>query len=246
MKYLSTLFFCVTAPVLFAHGPGGSLLSQFPYLPEESGDKSPALLDVQDALGDLEALPDFQIPQQLPNEFLLTQQGRELMALSQQANKFLSAGEPGKAVEIFRNALAKWPQELGIRVALADSLYAMGALPESEKQYWMVLERVPLHFQCLNNLAWLYATAKQPELKDLAQAYELALKAKVVQPRSYHLWSTLSQIYYEQGKYGEAENAINNALLIVQQSQVNLEVVVAYLIQRDRCAIARQATSLLE
>lgn len=246
MKYLPSLFLCLLSPFLFAQGPGGSLLSQFPYIPEVTGNKVPALLNVEDALGDLEPLPDFQIPQQLPNEFLLTQKGWELMTLSQEANQFLMSGNPGKAVEIFREALENWPQELGIRVALADSLFAMGALAESEKQYRMVLESVPLHFQCLNNLAWLYVTSKDPELKNLDQAYALALKAKVVQPRSHHLWSTLSQIYYEQGKYGEAENAINNALLIVQQSQVNLEVMVAYLVQRDRCAIARQATSLLE
>ena len=242
--FISTLFLIPLH--LFAQAPRESLLSQIPYVPEETGKVSQPLLDVNDAFQALEPLPDFQIPQRLPNEFILTPLGWELMKRSQQANQFLVAGEPEKSVDIFRETLTKWPEELGIRVALADSLYAMGALKESVVEYKTVLARLPMHFQCLNNLAWLYATTQDPELKNVDAALELAMKAKVIQPRSHHLWSTLSQIFYEQGKYPEAENAINNALVIVQQSQVNLEVVVSYLVQRDRCTIARQATSLLE
>lgn len=244
-NFLISSLFLFSLPAM-AQAPRESLLSQIPYLPEDSGKVSTAFLNVQDALLALDPLPDFQIPQRLPNEFLLTARGWEMMALSQEANRFLLAGEPEKAVQIFQETLEKWPEELGLRVALADSLYAMGALKEAETAYKTVLESIPMHFQCLNNLAWLYATAKEPGMKNLDAAMELAMKAKVVQPQSHHLWSTLSQIYYDQGKYAEAENAINNALLLAQQSQVNLEVVVSYLIQRDRSMIARQATSLLE
>lgn len=245
MNYPIPIILSLVTLTVSAQNPPSSVLSQFPYIPD-AGEEAPAYLDVNDALKKLPPLPDFKILDRLPNEFLLNDKGRELWRRSQEANSYLMAGEPEKAVAIFQEAIQAWPEEMGIRVALADSLFAMGALRESEAQYRMVLEKIPLHFQCLNNLAWLYATAKDPAVRDIETAYALAVQAKVVQPRSHHLWSTLSQIYFEQGKYADAENAINNALLIAQQSQINLEVVIAYLIQRDRCAIARQATSLLE
>lgn len=223
-----------------------SLLARIPYVAESTTDNRPSLLNVEDALQALDPLPDFQIPTRLPNEFVLTEQGREFMELSLEANRFLQAGEPEEAVKIFQKTLEKWPDEAGIRVAYADSLYAMGDHQEAAVQYKKVLEQIPFHFQCLNNLAWLYATTPMENLKNIAAAESLAQEAKILQPTSHHIWSTLSQIYFEQGQYAEAQNAINNALVIAQRTQVNLNVVVSYLIQRDRCTMAVQATSLME
>jgi|GEM_PF-1273442 len=247
MKTLAafTTFFVVLGTA-FAQERPQSLLNQIPYVPEKKLETTHGFLDVSQALQGLDPLPDFQIPQRLPNEFVLTALGWELMNLSQKANEFLVGGEPEKSVEIFEKTREKWPNELGIRVALADSYYAMGSHREAELQYKAVLEKIPMHFQCLNNLAWLYATSPDPSMKNLEAALELANLAKVVQPQSHHLWSTLSQIYFEQGQYVEAGTAINNALAIVRQTTSNLGVVVSYLIQRDRCAIAQQATSIFE
>ncbi len=246
MKYSLSLLALFVVSHLQAQQAPTSLIAQVPYVEELKGKAPVALLNVPEILQSLEPLPDFEIPQQLPNEFILTDLGRHLMQKSREANEYLLEGQPEKAVMIFTETLEKWPNELGIRVALADSLYAMGSHQAAIREYQAVLEKVPLHFQCLNNLAWLYATTNEPGLRDLESAARLAEVAKVVQPRSHHLWSTLSQIHFENGDYAEAEQAIGNALLIVQQMQVNLEVVVSYLIQRDRCTLALQATSLLD
>ncbi|MDF3129077.1 tetratricopeptide repeat protein [Kiritimatiellaeota bacterium B1221] len=246
MKTILSLLVLTMFCRLQAQSAPASLIAQVPYIAEVEGDAPAAFLNISGILEGLEPLPDFQIPRQLPNEFILTDLGRVLMQKSQEANRFLMEGKPEEAVTIFKEALEKWPDELGIRVALADSLYAMGDHEQAVQEYQAVLEKIPLHFQCLNNLAWLFATTEEPGLRDLDRAARLAEIAKVVQPRSHHLWSTLSQIHFENGEYGEAEQAIGNALLIAQQTQVNLEVMVSYLIQRDRCILALQATSLLE
>ncbi|WFB35920.1 tetratricopeptide repeat protein [Kiritimatiellota bacterium B12222] len=244
MKKNLLLYLVSFSALAFAQQRPVSILNQLPYVPERVA-PSEGMLDVQAALQGLDPLPAFGIPQQLPLEFVVSPVRRELIAQSQKANVFMMEGKPEKSVEIFKEILAERPEESGIRVALADSLYAMGNHAEAAVEYRAVLETNPMNFQCLNNLAWLLATTSDLQIKDVDAALEYAQDAKVIQPTSHHLWSTLSQIYYELGRYGEAERAINNALVIAQQSQVNLEVVVSYLVQRDRSALALQATSLL-
>ncbi|MGA0333175.1 MAG: tetratricopeptide repeat protein [Kiritimatiellia bacterium] len=238
-----TLGFAVFALIVSAQPQ--SILLQIPYIPERES-VAQGLLNVQEALKELSALPEFGFPQRLPAEFLVTESSRQAYQTSAEANQFLMEGKPEKAVGLFREALVKWPEEWGLRVALADSLYAVGEHGQALENYQAVLQIAPFHFQCLNNLAWLLATTPNAELKDLETAEDLAEMAKVVQPRSHHLWSTFSQIYYETGRYAEAQIAINNSITLAQQNQVSAQVLVSYLIQRDRTVLAIEATSLLE
>lgn len=223
-----------------------SIINQMPYVEESASQPKQGLLDVQQALQSLKPLPDFLIPQALPREFRLTSQGKELMELSQEANGYLREGQPGKAVDLFLDAIEKWPEELGLWVALADSYFAAGEHRKAAGHYRKFLDKHPFHFQALNNLAWLYSTTSDPELKNLDEALKLVSAARLIQPRSHHVWSTYSQIYYEQGKYREASEAINKALQIAQQSRVNVETFVNYLVQRHRTLKALNATSLWE
>lgn len=219
------------------------LLNRLPYRTTQT---SIPRLDANDALSVLTPLPDFNIPQQLPIEFSSDAKLRESIRLFTQANQQLIEGNSEAATDLIRQALELNPSEIAIQVALADSLYATGLLVEAKQIYTKVLEQVPFHFQSLNNLGWLLATAEDPSIQDPTRALLLAQRARLIRPNSHHVWSTISQAQYELGKYAEAQNAIQNAMQIGQRIGVNVNVFAQYMLQLDRCRLAREATSLLQ
>lgn len=224
-----------------------SILNQIPYRPDPSEQRVDIpLLDTNHILLDLKPLPEFEILTQLPPEFHHTREQQALVMKFQEAHQLLQQGEAESAVEIFKLTLESHPDELNIHVALADSYYAAGAYEEAIEHYQFVLTRDPFHFQSLNNLAWLFSSVDAPEIRNLEQARILGERARLIRSNSHHVWSTLAQVYFQTGRYSESEQSINNALTIAQQTQVPLQVVVNYLMQRDRAMVAREATSILQ
>ena len=63
----------------------------------------------------------------------------------------------------------------------------------------------------LNNLAWLYATTKDQDLKNEEKALELALRASRIKPEAYIL-DTLAEAYWVNGMREEALAASEAAL----------------------------------
>ena len=51
----------------------------------------------------------------------------------------------------------------------------------------------PADYQQLNNMAWVYATATDPQFRDAPKAIDLAQQALVISPYNHHIWSTLSK-----------------------------------------------------
>ncbi|MEX2607087.1 MAG: tetratricopeptide repeat protein [Kiritimatiellia bacterium] len=247
MKPVSLHLLLLAASALTLAQQPQSILNQIPYRPDPSDQPvNIPLLDTNHILLDLEPLPAFEIPAQVPPEFQYTREQQALLRKFQEAHQLLQQGKAESAVEIFKQTLALNPEELNIHVALADSYYAAGAYTKAVEHYQFVLNRDPLHFQSLNNLAWLLSSVDNPELRNLEQARVLGERARLIRPNSHHVWSTLAQVYMHTDKYAEAEQAITNALTIAQQTRVSLKVVVNYLLQRDRARVAHEATSILE
>jgi tetratricopeptide (TPR) repeat protein len=67
--------------------------------------------------------------------------------------------------------------------------------------------------QVLNNLAWHYATCEDPQYKNPERALSLAQLAIQLERQS-HVWDTLAESYYVNGRYGEAVNAGEQALAL--------------------------------
>jgi tetratricopeptide (TPR) repeat protein len=222
------------------------LLNRLPYVPEPTGESRPPMLNSAYALQALEPLPNFNLPQQLPVEFLADAGQRKVITLFTQASERISEGKPEEAIPFLEQAVALNPNEGNLRVSLGDSYYAADRYVDAMREYENVLESSPFHFQCLNNLGWLLATVSDSALRDPQRAMELAERARLIRPNSHHMWSTLSQAQYELGLYPEAEQSIVNALRLAQQNRVPTSVVTGYLLHRDRCVLAREATSLLE
>jgi len=244
MKSASFIFIFFTATVSLAQ-QSPFLLNRLPYVSEESSSEKP-MLNTASVLSGLEPLPDFNLPQQLPYEFSASAEQKEIIDLLSRASQHLAENNPEQAVTLLRQALELQPEEVNLQVSLADGLYAADQVKEAKNMYENVVEASPLHFQALNNLGWLLTTASDPDLKNPDKALRLASQAKLIRPNSHHVWSTISQVQFDKRNFAEAERSINRAIRLAQRTGVTYRVLAGYLIHRDRCVLAREATSLLE
>ena len=78
-----------------------------------------------------------------------------------------------------------------------------------------LIESSPEEFTLVNNLAWIYATAEDPDVRNGEKAVQYAQTAIVLAPRSYQVWSTLAEAYYASGDYEKALRAINHMASLI-------------------------------
>jgi len=71
-----------------------------------------------------------------------------------------------------------------------------------------------------NNLAWVYAKAKDPAVRDPAKAIRLARDAVLAVPSDFNIWNTLAESYYAAGRYDRALRAARNAWQLSQLAGV--------------------------
>jgi predicted Zn-dependent protease len=90
------------------------------------------------------------------------------------------------------------------------------ALPLLEQ----VLKEAPQSPVVKNNLAWIYARAKDPAIRDPARAVRLARDAVLALPADYNIWNTLAESYYAAGTYDRALRAARNAWQLSQLAGV--------------------------
>jgi Flp pilus assembly protein TadD len=82
------------------------------------------------------------------------------------------------------------------------------ALPLMEKLY----KTAPDSPSVKNNLAWIYAKAKDPAIRNPEKAVRLSREAVLVAPADVNFWSTLAEGYFGCKKYDRALRAARNAL----------------------------------
>ncbi len=82
---------------------------------------------------------------------------------------------------------------------------------DSERMYKKILAKKPDDNVALNNLAWMYLNAVDPELHKLNEALKLAIRAVGLQPSPANL-DTLAEAYYQKKEYKKALKAIEQAL----------------------------------
>ena len=80
----------------------------------------------------------------------------------------------------------------------------------------------PADYQQLNNMAWVYATATDPQFRDAPKAIDLAQQALVISPYNHHIWSTLSEAYFSNGDYQRADACIRQVIAIATSQGVKM------------------------
>ncbi len=117
-----------------------------------------------------------------------------------------AAGNAGDA----RVALQQWikdhPNDVAVRLALANDLELGSNSPGAQVQYLAVLELEPDNISALNNLAWSL------RLENPKKALEYVQRAARLAPANPAVLDTLAVIQYHSGDHQSARQAIQGAL----------------------------------
>jgi tetratricopeptide (TPR) repeat protein len=104
----------------------------------------------------------------------------------------------------------------------AVAYYSLGRIYTETKQekdameaYEQALKANPNDHQVLNNLAWLYASAADPKLRQPARSVEYATRAVEISGRhDANYLDTLAEAYYANGQADKAVEAIKSAMAL--------------------------------
>ena len=85
-------------------------------------------------------------------------------------------------------------------------------LEEGIAEYREAIRLKPDDAEAHNNLAWLLATAADPQWRQPAEAVQLAAKAVELAPKNGDFWNTLGVARYRNGQSSEAIDALTKAM----------------------------------
>ena len=86
----------------------------------------------------------------------------------------------------------------------------LGAEASTIEIYEKIITERPDHDLVLNNLAWIYLTAEDRQLRDVEKGMQLARKSVELHPTIDNL-DTLAEAYFQSGKQKEAIEVIRRA-----------------------------------
>ena len=122
------------------------------------------------------------------------------------ADAHRQAGQGGKARKVLQRWLARHPDDLRVREALAEQYLLERRWRDAARQYEAVLERQPRHALALNNLAVIYGDS------DVARALDYARKAHRLLPRAPFTNDTLGWLLTRSGRAQEGIRYLRAAI----------------------------------
>jgi tetratricopeptide (TPR) repeat protein len=130
---------------------------------------------------------------------------RSAMAQNNLGMALAQAGKVGEGIEHLRISIQIKPRYAGAHANLANASAIQGDMRTAASEYRIALALSPGHVESANNLAWILATAKEPNLRGPAEAVQLAEYAvKASKSKSPGLLDTLAAAYASAGRYEEA------------------------------------------
>lgn len=112
------------------------------------------------------------------------------------------------AIDAYERILKIDPAHPRARYVLTQIYISAKQYRKAETLLLALLEERPEDFSLLNNLAWMYATAEDPSIRDGQNALKFAHQAMIIAPNDHHVWSTLAEAYYVSGDYEKAHRAV--------------------------------------
>jgi len=113
--------------------------------------------------------------------------------------------------KIIEKELKKNPADPALHFAIGNIFYEKKEYKQAEKSFLTVIHLYPTHHEALNNLAWLYVTAEDMEIRKPKDALIFAETASVLAPLP-HILDTLAESYYVNGMHREAVFTIKKAI----------------------------------
>jgi len=153
------------------------------------------------------------------------------------ASVYFKNGNYQAAIDAYERVLEINPENKQARFILSQVYGSAKQYAKAEFIMKRLIEEFPEDFQVKNNLAWLYATAEDPRVRDGEKAIKLAQEAMVLAPYDHHIWSTLAEAYYVTGQYEKAYRAITHMASLAARYGTNIteEMVEGYNEQILRC-----------
>lgn len=153
------------------------------------------------------------------------------------ASAYIAEEDFPAAVDAYERILEIDPAHLQTRHMLSHIYINAKQYRKAEAMFLDLVEEFPENFTVWNNLAWLYATAEDPSIRDGKKAVKYAQEAMTLAPTDYHVWSTLSEAYYVSGDYEKAYRAIRQManLAALYGKNITEEQVAEYNEQIRKC-----------
>ena len=112
---------------------------------------------------------------------------------------------------LLEKRLAQDPRNAELRLQLGILNFEMGREKEAVKELTLAANLAPKDPEVLNGLAWVLTTAKDKSLRHPKAGLKLAQRAVALKP-SAHIWDTLAEAYYLNGRPDLALAAAKAAL----------------------------------
>lgn len=164
------------------------------------------------------------------------------------AQSYVNEEEFESAIEAYERVLAIDPKHIQARFVVGHFYITAKKYKKAETTFLALIEEFPEDFKLWNNLAWLYATAEDPSIRDGKKAIKFAHEAMTLAPTDYHVWSTMSEAYYVSGDYEKAHRAILHmaSLAVRYGTDVTEESVKEYNQQIMKCKRAMDTANAMK
>jgi len=170
----------------------------------------------------------------------------EVSEAVQNGYRLAREGRLQQAVVVFNEVLEKTPGNTSARFGLGTVYIQMEQYTNALAMLEPMMAESPRDFSLKNNVAWLYATAKDSSIRNGKKAVALAQEALVIAPRDFHVWSTLAEGYYVLGQYDRALRASEEALQLAEAAGADKPTRVDYERQVKKSRRAAEAMSVME
>jgi Zn-dependent protease with chaperone function len=120
--------------------------------------------------------------------------------------------------KVLLKEIDKSPENPNLYLLLGDLYYENREFAAVREAYEKAIELNPESTHGLNNLAWLYATCEDENIRDPARALELAKRATAIEA-SPHILDTLAESYYVNERYEDAIEAGKRALSLAKKDR---------------------------
>ena len=132
------------------------------------------------------------------------------------------------------------------RFGLSTTLIQTNKYREALAILEAMVKEYPNDYVLKNNIAWVYATARDLSIRNGPRAIQLAQDALLLSPLDCHVWSTLAEAYFISGRYDKALRDAEQALRLGRETNADAKLIEQYQIQVERCRKAAESSSILE
>lgn len=137
-------------------------------------------------------------------------QEKRIEFLLEVAQAYSKEGDLPAATDAYERILKIDPENHQARYLVSHIYIRSKQYRKAETLLLTLIKERPADFTLMNNLAWVYATAEDPSIRNGKNAIKFAQEAMLLAPNDHHVWSTLSEAYYMSGEYEKAYRSIEH------------------------------------